>query len=252
MKTLYILAERFKHLTNRLGVEVSIRRVRRSNARRRIVYFLHISKAAGSQVKEMMAQINRDVRHISLIGMGHKVGLLDLPEPADYFFSIRDPISRYRSAFYSRKRRGRPRNDIAWTAHEEMAFANFEHANDLAEALFAPGELGMKAVAAMKAIEHTAQDQIDWFALSGDIFNVRPPIWVLRQENFEADLQVFFDRLGIQSPPQPRRDPKGAHANDYSGIPDISETGRDNLRRWYAQDYAFYAAVETWMAREQA
>ncbi len=245
------LSNAVARLTNRAGFEVSLRRVLRSSGRRRVVYFLHIGKAAGSQVKQMMAQVNHQGGNVHMKAQSHDVMLADLPEPSDYFFSIRDPISRFRSGFYSRKRRGRPLNDIAWTPHEETAFANFEHAADLAEALFAPGEQGMKAAAAMKSIRHTAQDQIDWFALAGDIFTVRPPVWVLRQEHLEADLKVLVDRLGLDFTPEPRRDAKGAHANDYSGIPELTETGIANLKRWYAQDFAFYEAVETWMASER-
>ncbi|QUL37664.1 sulfotransferase family 2 domain-containing protein [Erythrobacter sp. JK5] len=246
------LSSAFARLTNRAGLEVSLRRVLRSTSRRRVVYFLHIGKAAGSQVKQMMAQVNREADGVLMKGLSHDVTLADLPEPADYFFSIRDPISRFRSGFYSRKRRGRPLNDIAWTPHEETAFANFEHAADLAEALFAPGEEGMRAAAAMKSIRHTAQDQIDWFALAGDIFTVRPPVWVLRQEHLEADMKVLLDRLGVDFTPEARRDAKGAHANDYAGIPDLTETGIANLKRWYAQDVAFYEAVETWMSSQRS
>ena len=47
------IATSIEDFSNRLGFEVSLRRVRRSSANRRIVYFLHIGKAAGSQVKQM-------------------------------------------------------------------------------------------------------------------------------------------------------------------------------------------------------
>ena len=61
-------------------------------------------------------------------------------------------------------------------------------------------------------------------------------------------MKILFDRLGLEFTPKPRRDAKGAHANDYSDVPELSETGIENLKRWYAQDFAFYDAVETWMA----
>lgn len=241
------LSRQFARATNRAGFEVSLRRVQRSKPGHRLVYFLHIGKAAGSQVKQMMAQVNREQSAIEMKALAHDVTLAQLPEPSDYFFSIRDPITRFRSGFYSRKRKGRPRNDIEWTPHEARAFADFEHASDLAEALFEPGSVGMRAVAAMKAIRHTAQDQIDWFALAGDIFTTRPPVWVLRQEHLEADLGVLLSRLGLDIQPELRRDSEGAHSNDYSEVPDLTEKGRSNLRQWYAQDFAFYDAVETWM-----
>ncbi|MEO0462985.1 MAG: hypothetical protein AAF127_07625 [Pseudomonadota bacterium] len=223
--------------------------MRRSNSKRRVVYFLHIGKAAGSQAKKMIRQVNAVRSDIHLVGLTHDTRLIDLPEPADYFFSIRDPISRFRSGFYSRKRRGRPHNDFPWTANEETAFTRFEHANDLAEALFEPGELGMKAMAAMKSIRHTAQDQADWFAMAGDIFSVRPPVWVIRQEHFESDFSILMDKLGVDFTPEPRRDALGAHSNDYSDVPALSDVSKEKLRLWYAQDFALYDAVETWMAQ---
>lgn len=242
------LSSRFARATNRLGFEVSLRRVHRSKPGHRLIYFLHIGKAAGSQVKQMIEQVNRQQSAVTMKALAHDVTLADLPEPSDYFFSIRDPITRFRSGFYSRKRKGRPLNDIEWTPHEARAFAEFDHAAELAEALFAPGVEGMQAVAAMKAIRHTAQDQIDWFALAGDVFTTRPPVWVLRQEQLEADLEVLLSRLDLDFQPELRRDDVGSHANDYSDVPELTDKGKINLQRWYAQDIAFYDAVETWMA----
>lgn len=245
------LLERVSGMSNRAGLEVSFRRIRRSSKGRRVIYFLHIGKAAGSQVKQAMNQINKQRGETRLYPLRHEVQLVQLPEESDYFFSIRLPHSRFRSGFYSRKRMGRPLNDIPWTAAETQAFTTFEHANDLAEALFEPGELGMKALAATKSIMHTGMDQIDWFVLDADIFSHRPPIWVLRQEHFDEDFATFLARAGIDYQPQIKSDKRGAHANDYSGIPPLSEKAMDNLRRWYAQDYAFYDAVECWMERER-
>lgn len=252
MSRLGYLVDDFKDWSNRAGLEIALRRVRRTRPGRRVIYFLHIGKAAGSQVKQALEQINQGQSAVLMQAMRHHVTLQDIPEPADYFFSIRDPISRFRSGFYSRKRCGQPLNNIPWTRYEEQAFTAFEHANDLAEGLFAGGEAGMRAAAAIKSIEHTARDQIDWFAQAGDIFATRPPVWVLRQEHLEEDFATFLDRAGIAIRPDLRRDPTGAHANDYSQVPPLSDRARENLRKWYCQDYAFYDAVETWMRGQSA
>lgn len=238
------LPGRIKDATNRLGLEVALRRIKRSSRRRRIIYYLHIGKTAGSQVKQAILQVNAAEPGLHIQALDHDLGLKDLPEGEDYFFSIRDPEKRFRSGFYSRKRRGRPLNDIPWTPGEERAFTSFEHANDLAEALFEEGDRGTEALAAMTAIRHTAQNQIEWFSLVGDIFHTRPPIWVLRQEHLEEDLETFFERAGVDTRPVLRTDRVGAHANDYSQVPPLSDLARANLRRWYARDYAFYDAVE--------
>jgi len=245
------LAKDLKSWSNSAGIEVAVRRIYRSRPGRRVIYFLHIGKAAGSQVKQALHQINQHENGILMRAMTHDVSLKDIPADAEYFFSVRDPVSRFRSGFYSRKRRGRPLNDFAWTAHEAQAFHEFEHANTLAEALFEPGTTGMKAVAAMKSIEHTAQDQIDWFVLAGDIFAVHPPVWIVRQEHFGEDFDAFLSRARIGFRPELRRDSVGSHSNDYANVPPLSDEAKDKLRRWYAQDYAFYDACETWMEQNR-
>ena len=244
------LSHKLKTISNAAGLEVAVRRIRRSRKNRRVIYFLHIGKAAGSQVAQAIEQINKREPGVFMQSLPHDVFLKDVPEESDYFFSIRDPISRFLSGFYSRKRMGRPKYDVPWTRTEERAFAEFEHANELAESLFGHGVAGMRAIAAIKAIRHTAQDQIDWFVLVGDIFSVRPPIWVLRQEQFDEDFAILVERAGLSFTPDLRRDSLGSHANDYSQVPRLSDEAKANLRRWYAQDFAFYDAVETWMAEQ--
>ena len=246
------LSHKLRKISNAAGFEIAVRRIRRSRKNRRMIYFLHIGKAAGSQVAQAIEQINKHEPGVLMQSLPHDLLLKDVPEDSDYFFSIRDPISRFVSGFYSRKRMGRPKYNVPWTSTEERAFGEYEHANDLAESLFSDGMAGMRAVGAIKAIRHTAQDQIDWFVLVGDIFSVRPPIWVLRQERFDEDFATFVERAGLAFTPDLRRDSVGSHANDYSQVPPLSDKARDNLRRWYAQDFAFYDAVETWMAEQSA
>lgn len=244
------LSQKLREISNAAGFEITVRRIRRSRKNRRVIYFLHIGKAAGSQVKHAIEQINKHEPRIFMQSLPHDIFLKDLPEEAEYFFSIRDPITRFVSGFYSRKRMGRPKYDVPWTSSERSAFGDFEHANELAQSLFSGGKQGMRAIGAIKAIRHTAQDQIDWFALVGDIFSGRPPIWVLRQERFDEDFNTLVERAGLSFKPDLRRDDVGSHANDYSQVPPLSDKAKDNLRQWYAQDFAFYDAVQTWMAEQ--
>ena len=219
--------------------------------RRQAVYFLHIGKTAGTQIAAdgsgIAQQINRTNRTWRVIPCPHGRKLRSLPAEAPYFFSIRRPETRFRSAFYSRKRKGRPRNDIDWSADERIAFERFEHANDLAEALFRDDEAGRQAFFAMKSISHTSANQVDWFDQSGYFLERRPPLWIIRQEAFDADLAVLLDRLGHDAPVEVAQDPLARHANDYRGIPPLSEAALGNLRTWYAQDYAFYRLCSDWI-----
>lgn len=219
------------------------------------IHFLHIGKCAGSQVNHIARQINEKLGTRKIIKQSHEITLLDLDPEDSYFFSIRNPVTRFKSGFYSRKRKGQPKNFSEWTLHEQRAFADFEHANDLAESLFEEGAVGNRAFAAIKSISHTAQNQSDWFCQTGHFLDLRPPVWIIRQEHFANDMDVFLARAGLAAVARSvtsTADPVSSHANDYSGVPDFSEKALANLRRWYEQDFALYSLCEDWMMRHSA
>lgn len=231
--------------------KLKVRRIRTlTTPADRHIHFLHIGKCGGTQVSYLARQITDQGSKMKIVIHGHYDSLRDLPPEARYFFSIRNPFSRYLSGFYSRKRRGRPRFNVAWSPHDEVAFSRFEHANDLAESLFEPGDLGREAWGAIKSIIHTAQNQSDWFAAQGNFLVVRPPVWILRQERFSSDLKVFLERSGVglgYDDLDISTDSKIAHANNYDGVPALSEKAKRNLRRWYAQDFGFYDMCDHWL-----
>lgn len=239
-----------KEVTRGFGYEVSIDRIQPPAAEEERMHFLHLGKCAGTTVTNVARQVTALPQGVEIVRHSHDVFLRDLPTDARYFFSIRDPISRFVSGFYTRKRKGQPLLYSEWSPHEERAFQEFNHANDLAESLFHDGDKGVKAFSAMKSIRHTAQNQVDWFYCAGNIFDVRPPIWIIRQEHFERDLRDFFTTAGIEHLwPHVRldKDPVSSHANNYQGIPDLSDKAKANLQRWYEQDFAFYRACEAWL-----
>jgi hypothetical protein len=211
------------------------------------VHYLHIGKTAGTQIGHAIKQINSAQHDTHIVKNGHGTTLRSVPATDSYFFSIRDPIARFQSGFYSRKRCGRPRLNNPWSPSEALLFQEFEHANDLAESLFCTDPRGRKALAAMLTIGHLGASQIDWFKKSGDIFSLRPPIWIIRQEHLEADLNTFVSLLGIRCDLIITRDPILAHANDYTNVPPMSELAIANLKRWHSADFQFYAQCEAWM-----
>ena len=211
--------------------------------------FLHIGKNAGTQITYVSQQLAKI--GIRIETSSHDTKLKEIKNGIPYFFSIRDPISRFRSGFYSRKRKGQPRLYVEWSKYEAFAFGQFEHANDLAESLFRKDELGLAATKAISSIRHTAMHQIDWF--EGVLnFELRPPVWIIRQERFKEDLAVLLGKLDVKSGIDDliiTSDPKLAHKNDYAGVPDFSELGKANLRSWYARDFAFYDLCVDWINR---
>ncbi len=216
------------------------------------IHFLHVGKTAGTQIAAAIEQINAAMGSEFIVKHPHAVRLTQLGPKPRYFFSTRDPAARFRSGFYSRKRKGRPRNDVDWTPHEALAFARFEHANDLAEALFEEGPRGNDAVAAIRSISHTSRNLVDWFERRGQLFEVCPPLWIVRQEQFESDLAILLARIGFDDTSRLVHDEDAAHRNDYAGTPPLSEKAMANLQAWYVQDYAFLRLCEAWMAANGA
>jgi hypothetical protein len=146
---------------------------------------------------------------------------------------------------------GQPKNNVPWSACEARAFEQFADANDLAEALFAPGQLGRDATAAILSISHTSMNQVSWFERWGHALVVRPPVWIIRQENYDADMKEFLRRIDQLNPQAVSHNPTARHANDYSGVPDLSQAAITNLQKWYCQDFAFYDLCEDWLEKHQ-
>ena len=251
MSTAIELKKRAKRTMRSLGFDI----VKAKRFPPNEIHFLHIGKNAGTYIKRISEAINQRCPDRPIVTHTHDFFLKHLPPKANYFFSLRDPVSRFKSGFYSQKNYGRPAFDVPWTADEEITFGEFEHANDLAESLFAEGDLGVKAWAAINSIRHTAQNQSDWFYLRGNFLQLTPPVWIIRQENFDEDLEIFLARAGydialedLVAPPRST----ASNSNDYSDIPPISDKGKENLRRWYAQDFEFYRACEGWLDAQKA
>lgn len=210
------------------------------------LHFLHIGKAAGTQIGRLAKTINASQSAWQIIKHPHRTDLKDLPRKEAFFFSVRDPISRFKSGFYSRKRKGQPRIFVEWTYHERLAFEAFDHANDLAEALFEDGPRGQQAMAAILSINHTGKDQGDWFYRRGFFLDQERLKGIIRQEHFDADWALFCRRIGVTAP-APEADPTRQHRNDYTDIPPLSDLARANLARWYVQDIEFYRRCADWV-----
>ena len=216
------------------------------------IHFLHIGKCAGTQIKNIINQINEMTKKKNIIAYGHDTFLFDLPKNSRYFFSIRDPINRFVSGFYSRKRKGQPRLYAEWTADEEYAFKIFEDANDLAESLYDAGVVGAQALSAIMSIRHTARHQVEWFSRTGAFLTLNPPIWIVRQEKFNDELNVCLERAGYQHMIDQIKieyDPVNMHSNNYKGVPELSEKAKSNLINWYSRDFEFYKMCVNWMSK---
>lgn len=211
---------------------------------------MHIGKTAGTQIEHIS---NKLISYgVDIKKAGHDLKLKSIKGELPYFFSIRDPAQRFKSGFYSRKRKGQPRLYVEWSKFEAIAFNEFEHANDLAEALLQNDKKGLNARAAIKAIRHTGMQQVDWF--EGVAFlDQRPPMHIIRQEYFNNDMQELINSIGVDLKVESliTTDPISAHKNNYQGAPDLSELAIHNLSQWYMQGYYFYKQCEEWLKKKE-
>ena len=217
-------------------------------AQERTIHFLHIGKNGGTAIGALAQRISAAGQGLRIHKHHHRVKLYDLPAGQDYIFAIRSPEARFRSGFYSRKREGRPRIHVPWSVDEAAAFAAFEHANDLAEALFEEGERGHRAIMALTSIGHCAVPQIAWFERCGFFLETRPPLAILRQSRLDDDCRALVALLGLDVEATLPRDPVRAHSNRYEGVPELSPRALANLRNWYSHDYAFVRMCEDHVA----
>jgi hypothetical protein len=204
------------------------------------VHFLHISKTGGSAIREALLPLAR--RH-GLVLHGHMKFLRDIPEGERAFFFVRDPVSRFVSAFNSRLRMGRPKYDNPWLETEKVFFAAFPTANALAEALAGDDpERRHLAREAMSGIPHVNMPQLWWLDSPEYLAQRRASIaFVGFQERLTEDFERLTRVLGLPPELALPTDPVLAHATPPGFDTTLGEAGRGAIEAWYARDLAIVA-----------
>lgn len=210
------------------------------------IHYLHIGKTAGNGIKTRCNAIERFAPDIRFVLHSHAMSLRKIKGNQRYFFSIRNPVTRFQSAFYERKRRGRTGGNL-WSADEARSFSYFEHASELAEAIFDSSQRGVLARAAMHSIGHLRKFQHEWFFPSGHFLEIRPPVWIIRQEKFSVDFSRFVQELGIEDFEFEEPPTMTTKVTDYSNIPALTDMAIENLQRWYIVDIHFYQDCCEWL-----
>jgi hypothetical protein len=211
---------------------------------------LHIGKTGGTALKHVLAENAAGSRY-QLLFRGHDVMLADVPEGEQFMFLIRDPLTRFVSAFNGRLREDRPRYHYPWRDEERVAFAIFQTPDELARALSSDdGELRAQAEAAMHGIGHVNTPYTAWFpseqafrARLGDVF------FIGLQDRLDDDFEALKRKLGLGGDVRMPRDEMVAHKTPVGFDSQLSETGRANLERWYAFDIAFVQLCRELAAR---
>ena len=215
-------------------------RRRRARDPRKPLHVLHIGKSGGTALNHAL------VEHMSgsayqLVFGGHTATLADIPAGEKFMFVVRDPISRFVSAFNGRLREDRPRYHYPWREEERIAFAIFKTPDQLATALSSEDEVERaQAEQAMHGIGHVNTPYTFWFgdeaafrARLADLF------FVGFTERLDEDFELLKRKLGL--PPEARlpADETVAHKTPAGFADELGEVARANLERWYERDLAF-------------
>jgi hypothetical protein len=207
---------------------------------RPVAEFLHVGKTGGSAVKDALSHSRTRRRSKYRVHLhNNSTALSDIAEDARFFFCVRDPIDRFSSGFYSRQRKGRPKNDIEWTDGEAIAFRNFETPDELASALSSSDKDRYEAARyAMLSINHVRHFQLTWVGGIEGLENARDRLLlVMRQEKLEEDFAELTRRLEVDT--RLPTDEVRAHRTPEHLERELSATALENLGSWYEEDVRF-------------
>lgn len=211
-----------------------------------IANFLHIPKTGGSAVKAALRATPETERYRIHL-RGHSCRLDEIPVGDKFFFFLREPAQRFVSAFNNKKSGRRKDWQHSRIAEQTAALKRFETANHLAESLYSEDEdLCQAANSAMNSIEHVNTFYADWFR-SPDYFLTRKDdaLYIGFQESLASDFENLKQVLGLpDTAGLPSLNSKAANKNCQPLDKSLSVRARENLARWYADDYTFYALAK--------
>lgn len=204
------------------------------------IHFLHIRKTGGTAIKEALRfDLKTDKYTIHL--QEHKYRLTEVPEGDLYFFFLRDPISRFKSGFYSRQRQGKPRYYFPWSQEEEQALNQFSTPNQLAISLSSQdSNLRQAAATAMRNIRHINLSYYYWFdSKKYFLSRLDSLVFIGFQEYLESDFDALKTILDLPENVKLPHDNIKAHKNIYLSDSDLDLEAKRNLKMWYIRDYDF-------------
>jgi hypothetical protein len=208
--------------------------------RREPLHILHPGKTGGTALKQALLD-HGDASRYRLLPHGHDVTLSHVPVGEKLIFTVREPLSRFVSAFNGRLREGRPRYHYPWRQEEQLAFASFKTPDQLASALTSDDEAERRqAECAMRGIGHLNTLYSYWFGDQEAFLSRLPDLYFIGfQEQLDADFELLKRKLGLPQEASLSGDATVAHRTPASFDQRLSDVARSNLERWYEYDIAF-------------
>lgn len=228
--------------------------------KRDLVHLLHIRKTGGTAIKETMSNLPSIIKwktqyftfvvpknqRFCCFLHRHFTTLKDIPRGHKVVFFVRDPISRFVSGFYDRKRQGLPRYESPWSPSEEEAFKLFDTPNKLAKALSScDSSLRSAAIKAMRSIRHVNTHYRDWVISEKYLLTRKRDVFFIgRQESLQQDFEILKALLGIKSDETKLPDdPVKAHRSPPGHDRTLEPEAIKNLQQWFREDYELYKAL---------
>jgi hypothetical protein len=209
------------------------------------VTLLRIGKTGTTALRIPLKKHNGNEPKIRVKVVGHNVLLRNLfaEESGKVAITIREPLSRFVSAFNSRLRMGRPRYDNPWNNAEAKAFGFFDAPNKLAEALYSEDDkTRRRARRAMQAISMVKKGYAHFLESVELLEAVKHRIvFIGAQEHLASDFERLKELIGADPSLSLPADDVISHKTPGGFDKALSDTGRANLIRFLAEDYKIYA-----------
>lgn len=218
---------------------------------RKVLNYLHIGKTGGTTLKSAFKSVNGAQSEFWFRGHSHQVRLADLRPDVVYFFSLRDPLERFHSAFNHHRRLAEAGQS---SRRQEEVFESYPDANSLAEQLFLPAKVGQNSSLAMLSLGHVIRFQHFYFEEFGNFLEHRPPLWVLHTETLEEDFRMLLTicrldgQIGLEKLPKLNVSPEVTAAGEVDSC--FSDEARSNLRRWFALDIQLVNLTREWKEQQ--
>jgi len=216
------------------------------------VHLLHIGKTGVTAIKYALKPHLVTSDYVIKLHP-HRVILRDIPRGDYVIFFLRDPITRFVSGFYSRKRQGQPRYSIPWSMDEKTAFEEFDTPNRLATAISSEDENERdRAIKAMQCIGHIRSSYWEWFESESYFLSRLSDILLVGfQENLSEDFERLKLKLGLSENVRLPTDEINAHKNPSYIDKTLDQKAIENLKEWYASDYAFIRLYKQYIEKEK-
>lgn len=207
------------------------------------IHLLHVPKTGGCAVK---AALEPFAATRGIVFHKHNTRLVEVPPGERVIFFVRHPVSRFVSGFNSRLRRGVPHHEGRHTRKEQIAFAQFQTPNQLAEALIAEdNDMRAAAAFAMRAISHTRVHMKEIVGSFEQLEQRRSDIaFVGFQESLAADFERLKQLLDLPGEAALPEDNVIAHRTPPGYETELSRAARRAIREWYREDLALYRRLK--------